>query len=113
MTVADGSELPKKVLDRSDPSLNSYLGLAYAQTGNLERAIELFETAVRLSDEAPLYLATLAHAYGKSGMTGRAQEILERLEHMEEPSPYNLALVQLGLDQNDRDIGEIILQEDP
>ena len=84
-------------LDQSDPSLHYYLGLAHEQQGRHEQAIALFESAVALSQQAPLYLAALGHAYARAGMRDEAQNLLTRLEQSEQPSPFNLAVVRLGL----------------
>jgi len=89
-------------LDRSDPSLHFYLGLAYEQTHDYEKAIALFESALGLSDGAPLYSSSLGHVYGRAGMPAQAQEILAELEQADSPSPFNLALVYLGLGDNEK-----------
>jgi TolB-like protein/Tfp pilus assembly protein PilF len=89
-------------LDRSDPSLHYYLGLAYEQQSQYDKAIELFQSAVALSDGAPLYLASLGHAYGQSGMADQAAEVLAEIEQAEAPSPFNLALVHLGLGNTEK-----------
>ena len=84
-------------LDRSDPSLHYYLAGPFEQKGEYDRAIALYESALELSDGAPLYLAALGHAYGVAGMSERALQILEDLQQTPYPSPYNLAIVHLGL----------------
>lgn len=89
-------------LDRSDPSLHYYLGLAYEQKGDYERAIGLFQAATELSERAPLYVSALAHAYALAGMREEALGILDRLEQAEDPSPVNLAVVHIGLGNNEQ-----------
>lgn len=89
-------------LDRSDPSLHYYLGLAYEQTGEHETAIASFESATELSERAPLYLSALGHACAQAGMRERALGILDELGQAEDPSPFNLAVVHLGLGDNER-----------
>ena len=84
-------------LDRSDPSLHYYLALPYQQQSQNEKAIALFKSAVEHSDRAPLYLSALGHAYGVVGMHKQALEILEELRQSANPSPFNLAIVHLGL----------------
>ena len=92
-------------LDRSDPSLHYYVGLAYEQKGDYEEAIARFEAASELSDDAPLYLSALGHALGLAGDRDRALQILEHLEQAESPPPFGLAVVHLGLGNNERALG--------
>jgi TolB-like protein/Flp pilus assembly protein TadD len=91
-------------LDQSDPSLHYYVGLAYEQKRQYGKAIALFESATELSDRTPLYLSALGHAYGRSGMREQALEILDGLEKAENPSPFNLAVIHLGLGNNEQAI---------
>jgi len=91
-------------LDPGDPSLNYYVARAFLQKAQFERAIASFRTAVELSKGAPLYLAALGHAYGVAGMTDEAGQILGELEREEDSSPYNLAIVYLGLGRYDQAI---------
>ena len=57
----------------------------------------MYESAIELSEGAPLYLSALGHAYGVAGMHEQALQILEELQQTPYPSPYNLAIVHLGL----------------
>jgi len=91
-------------LDRSDPSLHYYLAGPYEQQGQFEKAITLYKSATELSEGAPLYLSALGHAYGVAGMHEQALLILEELQQAAYPSPYNLALVYLGLGQHEQAI---------
>lgn len=84
-------------LDRSDPSLHYYLAGPYEQQGQYERAIALYKSAIELSENAPLYLSALGHAYAVAGMRMEAIKILKELQQTKHPSPYNLAIVHLGL----------------
>ncbi len=88
-------------LDQSDPSLHYYLGLAYEQKGQYEKAIGLFESATELSERAPLYLSALGHAYGQAGMHEQSVDVLEELQQSVDPSPFSLAVVHLGLGNNE------------
>jgi len=85
------------VLDRSDPSLHYYLAGPFEQKGEYEKAISLYKSATELSQDAPLYLAALGHAYGVAGMHEEALQVLQDLQQSPYPSPYNLAIVHLGL----------------
>jgi tetratricopeptide (TPR) repeat protein len=44
-----------------------------------------------------LYKSALGHAYGVAGMQQEALQILEELKRKPYTSPYNLAVVHLGL----------------
>jgi TolB-like protein/Tfp pilus assembly protein PilF len=91
-------------LDPSDPSLHYYLAGPHEQQGRHEKAIALYQTAVELSENAPLYLAALGHVYARSGKRDEAVHVLAQLQQAEEPSPYPIALVHLGLGQNEQAI---------
>jgi len=91
-------------LDRSDPSLHYYLAGPYEQKGQYDRAIALFKSAIKLSENAPLYRSALGHAYGVAGVHDEAIQILKELQQSINPSPYNLAIVHLGLGQHEQSI---------
>ncbi len=91
-------------LNRGDPSLIYYLASAHLQKGQIEKALALFKSAVDYSDTAPLYLAALGHAYGVAGMEEEARQVLEELQKAAFPSPYNLAIVNLGLGEHEQAI---------
>jgi TolB-like protein/Tfp pilus assembly protein PilF len=91
-------------LDLNDPSLHYYLAWPFEQKGRFERAIAMYKAAVELSEGAPLYLSALGHAYGNAGMHKEALQVLEELLQATHPSPYNLALVYLGLGQYEQAI---------
>ena len=84
-------------LDRSDPAVHYYLAWPIGQTGELEKAVALHKSANELSGGAPLYKSALGHAYGVAGMQEEALRILEELKQQPFTSPYNLAIVHLGL----------------
>jgi TolB-like protein/tetratricopeptide (TPR) repeat protein len=84
-------------LGRNDVSLHQYLAWPYEQMGQYERAIALHKTAVELSQRDPLYLAGLGYSYGKAGMREDALQILEELSQAKAASPYDMAIVHLGL----------------
>jgi len=91
-------------LDRSDPSMNYYLASALLEKGQVDAALASFRSAVDLSNGAPLYLAALGHAYGVTGREAQARKVLAELQRSEYASPYNLAIVHLGLGQEDQAI---------
>lgn len=90
--------------DRANPSLYYYLALPLEQKGQLEKAIDLYRSAIELSNRAPLYLSALGHAYGVAGMHEEALQILEELQLVAYPSPYNLAIVHLGMGNHEQAI---------
>lgn len=91
-------------LSRSDPSLNYYLGGAFEEQGDHEKAISLYRIAIDLSGGAPLYRSALGHVLGATGKEAEAREILEDLQQQDEPSPYNLAVIHLGLGDHEQAI---------
>lgn len=85
------------------------LGQGLELQGHLEEARAEYEKATALSDD-PLARAFLGHLYGKLGAKEKAREILSEL-HRPRPdtyvSPYNFALVHMGLGENDAAIHEL------
>lgn len=86
-----------------------FLALAYAQKGSLAQAISAASTAVNLSGGSTRILADLAALYGRSGNRPVAERLLQQLQQRAEGggyvSPYELALVNVGLGENDRALG--------
>jgi TolB-like protein/tetratricopeptide (TPR) repeat protein len=83
-----------------------WLGQAYEAKGLAEEAVAAYEKAASLS-ETPHQRATLAHGYAVAGRRAEALTILGELEGLAEQkyvSPYDFAVVQLGLGDNDRAI---------
>jgi tetratricopeptide (TPR) repeat protein len=76
------------------------LGQAYEQKGMLKEAIAELEKAASLSQGAPLYAASLAHAYAVAGRRSEAETLLhltnERAQHAYVPS-FHVALIHAGL----------------
>jgi tetratricopeptide (TPR) repeat protein len=80
-----------------------HLGSAYWRQQHADRAIEEYETAVRLSSNR-LALGLLGLAAGASGRTARAREVLEILGAAAKErfiSPMEFALVHAGLGEVD------------
>ena len=91
-------------LSPNDPAVYYFLAWPYEQQGMFEKAIALLEKAVRLSEGAPLYVAALGHTYALAGQRGEALKILDQLQEPAAPmppSPFHIALVHLGLGNND------------
>jgi tetratricopeptide (TPR) repeat protein len=85
------------------------LGNALELKGLNEEAIAEYKEAIALNDD-PLPRALLGHLYAKIGRKNEALAILEQLRELRESSkqryvsPYNLALVHIGLGQKDEAI---------
>jgi TolB-like protein/thioredoxin-like negative regulator of GroEL len=91
----------------TDPNyymVHAYLGLVYEQQGKLSEAVAEFERATAL-DDSPEPRAQLAHAYALAGRKSEARkllaELMERAKH-QYLSPYNLALIYVGLGDHPR-----------
>ena len=89
-------------VDQDDPSQHQYIGWVYQQMGEYERAIEQHRKAVALSQRHPLYLSDLGYALGMAGQREEALRILAEINQAEGASPYNLAVVHLGLGNIDQ-----------
>jgi TolB-like protein/Flp pilus assembly protein TadD len=88
-------------LDRSDPSLHFSIGWAREQQGRFDEAIAAHKRAVELSSGATLYRASLGYSYALAGMQDEAREILNKLMQDQGVSPYEIAIVQLGLGEHE------------
>jgi eukaryotic-like serine/threonine-protein kinase len=81
------------------------MGLCYIQQGKIQEAIYEIQRGISLaSDPSPGFIATLAYAYGVSDQRNEAEKIYQEL--IEESkrqfvSPYNFALVHIGLGDTD------------
>src|SRR6266566_4986198 len=82
------------------------LGDALELKGLNEEAIAEYKEAIALNDD-PLPRALLGHLYAKIARKNEALAILKQLRELRESSkqryisPYNLALIHIGLDQKD------------
>ena len=85
------------------------LGDALELKGRNEEAIAEYKKAIALNDD-PLPRALLGHLYAKIGRKSEALEILKQVRDLRESSkqryvsPYNLALIHIGLGQKDEAI---------
>ena len=82
-----------------------WIGQAYVQKGMYREAIDAISQATRLSSGDRRAMATLGHAYGVAGRRDEALKILGELRSSSDKkyvSPYFLALVHLGLQDDDR-----------
>jgi TolB-like protein/Tfp pilus assembly protein PilF len=80
------------------------LGLCYEQMARYEDAVGQLQKAIDLSGRGANGIASLGHAYGLAGRRDEALKILQELETRSKEryvSAYQMALVHLGLQQND------------
>jgi len=92
-------------LDRTDPSMHYYLARVREQQGRFDDAFELHRKAIELSGGAAIYRAALAYSLGLSGAKDESESILQALGQDPAASPYDLAIVHLGLGNFDKAIG--------
>jgi TolB-like protein/DNA-binding winged helix-turn-helix (wHTH) protein/tetratricopeptide (TPR) repeat protein len=80
------------------------LGRVYLAKRMFEPAIAEQKKAIMLSGDSPLYLGMLGNMYGAAGKRAEALKILNHLEEQSERkyiSPYDIALVYIGLGEKD------------
>ncbi|MBO0858618.1 MAG: protein kinase [Chloracidobacterium sp.] len=81
-----------------------YLALGYDLQGKYNEAVQEFEKALALSPGSTLLKSELGYAYAKSGRredATRALDELQRQQGQRRASPFHLALVHIGLGEND------------
>src|SRR3984957_13818759 len=85
-----------------------FFGLAYEQQGHVDRAVEEFQIAVKLSGDVTFASAALGHLYGAIGKSVEARavfdELTARVNRVYVPS-YDLALICAGLGWKDQALG--------
>jgi TolB-like protein/Flp pilus assembly protein TadD/DNA-binding XRE family transcriptional regulator len=82
-----------------------FFGLAYEQQGEIGRAEEELQVAVKMSGDVTFAAAALGHLYGLAGKAGKAQAIFEELVTRSTRGyvpAYDIALVCLGLGRQDQ-----------
>ncbi|HXH48542.1 MAG TPA: winged helix-turn-helix domain-containing protein [Terriglobia bacterium] len=96
------------VLFATDPGTaypHSMLAKAYMGKGMFEAAIAEQQKALTIFGESHLYLAMLGDMYGAAGKKAEALKILNQLEEQSKRkyvSPYDIALVYIGLGDKDQ-----------
>ena len=88
----------------NDWSLHYNLGVGYEGTGKLQEAISEYQQAIAMSGSSQTVVA-LAHAYRAIGKKAEAKKILRGLERKareSSASPYTMATIYAGLDENDK-----------
>jgi serine/threonine-protein kinase len=92
-------------LDPGDPAFHYYLAWAREQSGDYDKAIALHQRAIEFSDRAPIYIGGLGYSYGLARRNGEAQKILDELILLEAKGlaqPYDVAIVHIGIGNNER-----------
>ena len=82
-----------------------WIALPYEQKKMYAEALAALEKALSLSDNSPLVLGPLGHAYAVSGKAPKARRVLAELQAMSAQryvSPFDMALVNLGLGDDDQ-----------
>ena len=96
---------------RAALDLDSNFGLAhlwishvYEQKGLFDQAISELKTGMRLSSDSPFALGKLGHGYAMAGRLDEARAVLSQLNALSRQryiSPYDIAMVHVGLQEND------------
>jgi len=98
-------------LDPNFPPARWQLGSVLVAQGKLKEAMAEFETAVRLSNDAPRYLGYLGNARARAGNAPGARTILQQLDRLEAGGRYvsalDRAIVQRGLGDDKRALDSI------
>jgi len=85
-------------------------GQYYRQLGDLDRAIASFEKAVAAGGGHAMPIADLGHAYALAGRGADARRMLARLSELAETgyvSPYNRAVIHIGLGEVDEAFAQL------
>jgi TolB-like protein/tetratricopeptide (TPR) repeat protein len=91
-------------MDPNFVSAHLWIGHVYQQKGRLEDAILELKTGVHLSSNSPYALARLGHGYATAGKLNEARSLLGQLHALSTHryvSPYDIAIVHLGLQEID------------
>lgn len=89
-----------------------FFGLAYEQQGQIDRAEEELQVAVKMSGDVTFASAALGHLYGTIGKTAEARSIFDGLTARASRSyvpAYDMALVSMGLGWKDQALGYLSL----
>lgn len=95
-------------LDPDFAPARSFLGLAYTQLGDHQRAIAEGLAAVRLTGHAPGRLAALGRSYAAAGQIKEAESILGQLEQLSKTayvSTFNTAAIYVTLGNKEQALG--------
>lgn len=110
----DSARQPEKAVEQllktleMDPNFalaHYFLSLAYAHLNRFPEAIVEGKKAVEISGGSSSYMSSLGWIYAQAGKDEEAKKILEELQELSKKqyiSPYLIALVYVGLKENDR-----------
>ncbi len=82
-----------------------FISWGLVQKGEFSRAINALQKGISLSGSNSQMLAELGYTYAVSGQKAKAREIIGQLEaksRQQYVSPYEMAIVYLGLDENEQ-----------
>jgi TolB-like protein/Tfp pilus assembly protein PilF len=91
-------------LDPNFGSAHLWLAQVYEQKGLYEKAISSLKSGMHLSSDSTYALAKLGQGYAMAGRCNEARAVLNQLNAMSSQkyvSPYDIALVHVGLREND------------
>jgi TolB-like protein/DNA-binding winged helix-turn-helix (wHTH) protein/Tfp pilus assembly protein PilF len=83
------------------------LGQAYEQKNAYPKAVAELQKAIAISHDSPQMVGALGHTYGASGNRSEAEKVLAHLMEQtkkEYVSPFYVALVYAGMNENDKAI---------
>ena len=89
------------------PLGHSTLGWAHLKQGRCDEGLAELSQAIALNPGNTMLLAQLGQAYGMVGKVGEARRVLQQLEDLSKEryvSPYHIAYVYTGLDEQDKAI---------
>jgi tetratricopeptide (TPR) repeat protein len=93
-------------MDANYPPAHGFLALAYEQKGMHQEAIAEFQKTIALLGEDSVQTkAELGHAYAVAGKKEQALKIMDELKALSKEtyvSPYDVAMIYVGLDQKDQ-----------
>jgi eukaryotic-like serine/threonine-protein kinase len=104
-TVREAKQALK--LDPNFLPARRYLALGYDLQGKYNESVPEFQKALALSPGSTLIKAELGYAFAKSGKREDALRVLDELQRspgQRRASPFHLALIHIGLGENDRAI---------
>ena len=95
-------------LDPHLPLAHVFLALAWNNKGLHDRAIAELEKIAKAAGSRAIFKATLGFVYGQSGHEAEARNVLDELISLRSTnqyvSPFHIALVYVGLSENDKAI---------
>jgi len=92
-------------MDPHHPIAHSWLGTVYQQKGRFDEAISELQKGRSLSDDSSYALAQLGHGYAVAGLENDARAVLAQLTALSKRryvSPYDIAVVHVGLRENNK-----------